>query len=157
TTLPGALSNVTSSVGKQAPMLLFDQSPTAALATGQKHTRFFSMSQNGQSQPLRVTLAWTDPPGNPASSVKLVNGLELRVTNMDTGDIYFGNDIIAGNEFNFAWDTNVFPQIDVINNVENIYIKQPAGTNFSMTVIGHRVNVNAVTANPNDVVQDYAL
>src|SRR5205823_2315820 len=28
---------------------------------------------------------------------------------------------------------------------------------YSITVIGHRVNVNAVTAHTNDIVQDYAL
>jgi subtilisin-like proprotein convertase family protein len=157
TSLPGTLSNLSSVVGSHAPMFLFDQNPAASLASGQRHTRFFSLSSDGQTQPLRVTLAWTDPPGNPAASVKLVNDLDLVVTNVDTGDVYFGNDILAGNEFNFAWDTNAFPQIDVINNVENVFIKQPAGTNFSVTVIGHHVNVNAVTANPNDVAQDYAL
>src|SRR5439155_22022884 len=31
------------------------------------------------------------------------------------------------------------------------------GSNYSITVVGHRVNVNAVTANTTNVVQDYAL
>lgn len=159
TTLPGVLSNLTASttVGSSSSMFLFDQSPTNALATGQSHTRLFTLSADGQAQPLRVTVAWTDPPGNPAASIKLVNDLDLVVTNVDTGDVYFGNDIQANAQFNDPWDTNQFPQIDVVNNVENVYIKQPAGTNFSVTVIGHHVNVNAVTANTNDVVQDYAL
>ena len=30
--------------------------------------------------PLRVTLVWTDPPGNPAAGIALVNNLELVVT-----------------------------------------------------------------------------
>jgi subtilisin-like proprotein convertase family protein len=157
TTLPNTLSNVTTSVGSQGPMFLFDQNPTNSLATGQSQTRFFSLSANGQTQPLRVSLAWTDPPGNPASSVKLVNDLDLVVTNIDTGDVYFGNDILSGNEFNLPWNTNNLPVVDVINNVENVYLKTPGATNFSVTVIGHHVNVNAVTANPNDVAQDYAL
>lgn len=156
TTLPGVLSNLTSTTTTSS-IFLFDQNPTNALATGQSHTRFFSLSPDGQNQPLRITLAWTDPPGNPAVGIKLVNDLDLVVTNLDTGDVFFGNDIQAGNQFNIAWDTNQLPQVDIVNNVENVYLKQPLGTNYSVTVIGHHVNVNAVTANPNDVVQDYAL
>jgi subtilisin-like proprotein convertase family protein len=156
TTLPGVLSNITSSAAASS-IYVFDQDPTNALATGQSHTRFFSLTPDGQAQPLRITVAWTDPPGNPAAGVKLVNDLDLVVTNLDTGDVFFGNDILAGNQFNMPWGTNTFPNVDVVNNVENVYLNQPLGTNYSITVIGHHVNVNAVTRNPNDVVQDYAL
>ena len=46
---------------------------------------------------MRITLVWTDPPGNPIASVKLVNDLDLVVTNLDTPNlVYFGNDIAAG-------------------------------------------------------------
>ena len=46
---------------------------------------------------MRVTLVWTDPPGNPVASVKLVNDLDLIVTNLDdTNYVYLGNDITAG-------------------------------------------------------------
>ena len=55
------------------------------------------------------------------------------------------------------WDTNDPPFGDIVNNVENIYIKDPLGTNYSVTVVGRRVNVNAVTAHPDNVVQDFAL
>ena len=41
-----------------------------------------TVSTNGaQDLPLRITLAWTDPPGDPAAAIKLVNSLELVVTN----------------------------------------------------------------------------
>ena len=63
-------------------MQLFDQNPDDALATGQSHTRFVSLSAAATNQPLRVTLVWTDPPGNPAASLKLVNNLDLVVTNL---------------------------------------------------------------------------
>lgn len=157
TTLPGGLSNLVATPSASSSMFVFDQSPTNALATGQSHTRFFSLSPDGQAQPFRVTLAWTDPPGNPAAGIKLVNDLDLVVTNLDTGDVFFGNDIQSGNQFNLPWITNQPPNIDVVNNVENVYLNQPLGTNYSVTVVGSHVNVNAVTANPNDVVQDYAL
>jgi hypothetical protein len=151
--IPAALCNLNSA---SAPMSLFDQSPTNALATGQSHTRFFALTPAARAQPLRVTLVWTDPPGNPAAGLKLVNDLDLVVTNLDTGNVFFGNDIAAGNEFNPAW-TNGPPNVDVVNNVENVYLAPSLGTNYSVTVIAHRVNVNAVTAHTNDVVQDYAL
>jgi subtilisin-like proprotein convertase family protein len=157
TALPGVLSNATSTVGGSSSIFLFDQDPNKALATGESHTRFFTVSPEGQNQALRVTLAWTDPPGNPAASIKLVNDVDLVVTNLDNGDVFLGNDIQAGNQFNSSWDTNRVQLLDVVNNVENVYLKQPLAANYSVTVVGRRVNVNAVTANPNNVAQDYAL
>ena len=96
-------------------------------------------------------------PGNPAAGLKLVNDLDLVVTNLDTGQVFFGNDIPAASTFNLAWDTNAAPRPDLVNNVENVYLAPPLGTNYSITVLARRVNVNAVTAHTNDVVQDYAL
>src|ERR1019366_2580341 len=104
------------------------------------------------------------PPGNPIASVKLVNDLDLVVTNLNnTNLVYFGNDIASGNDFNQAWNTNLVANIDSVNNVENIFLSPTLGvgsklsTNYSITVTGHRVNVNAVTAQTNNVCQDYAL
>jgi subtilisin-like proprotein convertase family protein len=137
-----------------------DQSPTNALATGGQHTYQVSIvDTNASSLPLRITLAWTDPPGDPAAAIKLVNDLNLVVTNLDTGAVYLGNDIASGNKYNSAWDTNAstVPNLDSINNVENVYLAPGTGTNFSVAVQGYRVNVNAVTAHPDDVVQDFAL
>ena len=98
-----------------------------------------------------------DPPGDPVVGIKLVNDLDLVVTNLDTGDVFLGNDIIAGDDFNLPWNTNSAPNVDIVNNVENVYLLNPLGTNYSVTVVGKRVNVNAVTQNTNEVVQDYAL
>ena len=153
--LPIGLTN--SFAQAAAPMQLFDQNPEDALATGQSHTRFVSLSLAATNQPLRVTLVWTDPPGNPAASLKLVNNLDLVVTNLDTGEVFFGNDIPAGSSFNPPWDTNTTPNLDVVNNVENVYLAPALATNYSVTVVAHDVNVNAVTGRTNDVVQDYAL
>ena len=115
---------------------------------------------------MRVTLAWTDPPGNPAAAIKLVNSLELVVTNLDTSDpnygsVYFGNNFDGGSPpFSEAWDTNTVPNIDFVNNVQNVFLpglSSPLGLIYSVTVIGRSVNVNAVTAQTNNVVQDFAL
>ncbi len=162
TTIPGALTNQT--VGTNA-VFIQDQSPTNALATGDSRTYKVSLSLAARNQPLRVTLVWTDPPGNPVAGVKLVNDLDLVVTNLDnTNLIYFGNDIPSGHEgSNQPWDTNSPPNLDTVNNVENVFLSPDFGensvlaTNYSITVVGRRVNVNAVTAHTNNVVQDYAL
>ncbi len=160
-TLPAALTNASATAN---PMVMVDQSPTNSLATGQSRTYKIVLSPDATLQPLRVTLVWTDPPGNPVASIKLVNDLDLIVTNLDSPDlIYFGNDIASGNDFNQAWDTNTVPNVDRINNVENVMlspqqgINSTLGTNYSITVAARRVNVNAVTAQTNNACQDYAL
>jgi len=141
-----------------ASIQIFDQSATNALATGQSQTRLFSVSEAARNNlPLRLTLVWTDPPGNPAAGVKLVNDLDLILTNLDTGDVFFGNDFRAGSSFTFASDTNTPPNLDSVNNVENVYLLPPLGSNYAVTVLARHVNVNAVTAHTNQVAQDYAL
>jgi hypothetical protein len=152
-TLPPALVS-----GGQGPSSIhyFDQSAAEALTTGQSRTRLVKLTDAAQGQDLRITLVWTDPPGNPLASIKLVNDLDLVVTNLDNGDVFIGNDILSANDFNLPWATNAPPNYDPVNNVENVYLKSP-GTNYSVTVVGRRVNVNALSSHPNDVVQDYAL
>jgi subtilisin-like proprotein convertase family protein len=154
-TLPAGLSN--SFAHAAAPMQVFDQDPAEALATGQCRTRFVSLSPAATNLPLRITLVWTDPPGNPAASLKLVNNLDLVVTNLLTGEVFFGNDIPPGGSFNQSWDTKTPPNLDVVNNVENVYLCPTRATNYSITVLARAVNVNAVTAQTNGAVQDYAL
>ena len=153
--LHGALAD--SAATNTSSLLYFDQNPDTALATGTSHTYPLVVNPDGEPDSIRITLVWTDPPGNPAASIKLVNDLDLIVTNLDTGDVYFGNDIPKQSIFNLPWDTNLPPVIDVVNNVENVYLPGYTGTNLSVTVLGSHINVNAVSAHTNDVVQDYAL
>jgi subtilisin-like proprotein convertase family protein len=126
------------------------------LVTGQSETRTVSLSTNVPE--LRITLVWTDPPGNPSVSTKLVNDLDLVVENLSSGEIYVGN-VISGDFSSTVDGSNVVSAVDVVNNVENVFIPNPrGGTNFSVTVKARRVNVNAVTAHaPTGVAQDYAL
>ncbi len=152
--LPAALTNKAS---PDHSMFMFDQNPADALASGQSRTRFISIKPAARCFPLRLTLTWTDPPANPAVSLKLVNDLDLVVTNLDTGAVFFGNDIPPGEVFNPPWDRQSIPNRDFINNVENVYLAPELGSNYSVTISARRVAVNAVSAHPNDVVQDYAL
>jgi autotransporter-associated beta strand protein len=157
--LPPAITNL--NAGGPSSIWLADQSPTNALATGQSQTRTVRVNGLATNEPLRITLVWTDPPGNPAAGVKLVNDLDLIVTNLNDPAnpiVYFGNDFPTADLFTQPWDTNTTTNVDSVNNVENVYIPPPLGTNgYSVTVVARHVNVNAVTAHTNDVVQDYAL
>ena len=101
------------------PTRFFDQNPTNTIATGQQHTWTAALSADAQSVPLRLTLVWTDPPGNPGSGIKLVNDLDLIVTNLDTSQVFFGNNIPSGFDFNRprdSNDTNSAPVLDFVNN-----------------------------------------
>ncbi len=79
------------------------------------------------------------------------------MSNTVTGDTYLGNDIPANSVYNSAWNTAGAPNVDTINNVENVFLPPLLGTNYTVTVVARSVNVNAVTAHTNDYVQDYAL
>ena len=109
---------------------------------------------------MQATLVWTDPPGDPSAAIKLVNGLNLIITNLDTGEVFYGNDISPDLGYNLPWSTNGPPNIDTINNVQNIILSaqyETLASSYSVTVVGRDVNVNAVTEQTNNVVQDYAL
>ena len=144
-------------VFKSGSMVFYDQHPERTLETGESFTRIVNVT--ARLQPLRVTLVWTDPPGNPAVGVKLVNNLDLVVTNLDTGEVFVGNGIQSGQRFNRAVDPADL-EWDYVNNVENVYLdssQRPLGARYSVTVVARRVNVNAVTTQPAGIVQDYAL
>jgi len=156
--LPNSLPlSLTNSPAASSSIFVFDQNPATALGTGESQTLLLSLSQNATNLPLRFTLVWTDPPGNPAAAIKLVNDLDLVVTNLDTGQIYLGNDFPAGSIFNQPRDPNSLPNDDYVNNVENIFLTPGSGRNFSVTVLGRRVAVNAVTDQSDKIAQDYAL
>jgi len=154
--VPLALSNGVS--GSATPMYFLDQSPTNVLATGDRRTFAVNVpTAAAQAQMLHITLAWTDPPGNPAAGIKLVNNLDLMVSNKVTGAVYYGNTFAsAAVPYSVAVDlTNTVP--DSVNNVENVILPAPLSTDYSVTVIGRNVTVNAVTAEQTNIVQDYAL
>ncbi|MDB6057522.1 MAG: Peptidase and in kexin sedolisin, partial [Verrucomicrobiales bacterium] len=141
--------------------VFFDQSLSNALATGDSRT--WTVTPTDPYSPMRFSLVWTDPAGNPAAGVKLVNDLDLIITNLETGEVFVGNNFQEGNVFTSS-DDPAFGSItpsDTVNNVENVYVfgslGLPLGSNYTVTVRGTHVNVNAVTEHPNNIVQDFAL
>jgi len=140
-----------------ASMLCFEQSAGAALATGEAWVRRVEVGESAAGKPLRITLAWTDPAANPLAAVKLVNDLDLVVTNLDTGAVYFGNDFLPGQVFTAAWDGSNPPRTDAVNNLENVFLATADEGAYSIAVRARAVNVIAVSAEADRVAQDYAL
>ena len=158
------------------PTRIIDQSLENALATGQSLSWDIRIGEDAMKYPLRFTLVWTDPAGNPNAAVKLVNDLDLIITPLSDSDqpgsesgqasdeeeeldVYYGNNI-GSSVFNSVGATN-----DVVNNVENVFIEEPGSKKYRVTVYARRVNVDALSDFYNseepkdhvDVVQDFAL
>jgi subtilisin-like proprotein convertase family protein len=159
--ITNVIINTMVAAGNAGAKQFIPQSPTNVLATGQSHNWDLSISPSATGKPLRLTLVWTDPPGNPAASSKLVNDLDLVVTELNgatTNAVYWGNNFSPRNDFTQPSATNAAAANDLVNNVENVFIQSAvSNVTYRVTVFARKVNVNAVTSNTNGVVQDYAL
>ncbi len=100
-------------------------------------------------QPLKITLAYTDVAGFPGAIPALVNDLDLELVAPD-GTIYRGNQFGAGESVPNA------PSPDQLNNVEGIYLSQPAPGDYTVRVRGSKIAQDAVSATP-EIDQDFAL
>lgn len=91
-------------------------------------------------EPLKITLAWTDPPASPGAMTALVNDLDLEVL-APNGDVYLGN------VFGSGWSvTGGDP--DRLNNLEQVHIQVPDPGVWTIRIIG---------ANVKKELQGYAL
>ncbi|HTS16076.1 MAG TPA: choice-of-anchor D domain-containing protein [Verrucomicrobiae bacterium] len=101
------------------------------------------------TKPFRVTLAWTDAPGNPAAFKQLVNDLNLKVT--IGGQLYLGNVFAGPNSVSGG-------VLDQVNNMESVFL--PAGQTGTWSVVVQAQDI-AGAAVPNVkeslVNQDFAL
>ncbi len=124
--------------------MLVDQTQTLG-ATGQTYQATGSVVST--SQPLRVTLAWTDAPG-PTTGAPWVNNLDLEVT--INGQTYRGNVFSGAN-------STTGGTADTRNNVESVFL--PAGTSGSFTVTVRATNIagDGVPGNADTTDQDFAL
>ncbi len=128
------------------PRILRDQASVDKFtATGQ--TRTFSGTITDPTKPFRVTLAWTDAPGNTSGNA-FNNNLDLTVT--------VGGQTYLGNVFSGA---NSVPggTADSKDNVESVFL--PAGTSgsFVITVTAANINSDGVPNEAPSLDQDFAL
>lgn len=89
-----------------------------ALDSGEQHEYLINVASAGQ--PLKVTLAWNDPPGTLGSDA-LINHLDLDVQAPDDGPLFLGNEFDAA-----TGESAPGGNPDDINNVEQVLVTAPA-------------------------------
>lgn len=99
------------------------------------------------SQPLKVTLAWSDAPGAVGANPALVNDLDLMV---DTG-----GDSYRGNVFSAGWSTTG-GSFDTLNNLENVFVQTP-GSSATITINAINIAGDGVPVSGDATDQDFAL
>eukprot|EP00961_Rhodomonas_salina_P142927 1923976-Rhodomonas_salina.1 len=117
-------------------VLMFNDSPFTLkfadrVAVDQGEIVDFCVQVSDSSQPLVVTLTWTDPAAVENTIRTLVNDLDLVVVSA-TGEFWYGNGIMWTDEVNTAGR----PVRDSRNNVEKVTIAVPAIGKYSIRVIG---------------------
>jgi uncharacterized protein (TIGR03437 family) len=117
-----------------------------AITTGQTQT--YQITSVSNVEPLRITLAWSDPRAAIGSVVALVNNLNLEVTDPQ-GNVFRGN-VNFKDGWSLAAGSTSF---DNRNPVEAVYIQNPIAGTYSVRVIGQNVPGNGrtqITAQPGD-------
>jgi hypothetical protein len=120
---------------------------TVLLTNSQVYSQHFFVQ--GSDQPLKITLAYTDVPGFPGALPALVNDLDLEVVGPD-GTLYRGNQFGAGESVPNA------PTPDQLNNVEGVYLSQPAPGDYLVRVRASKV-VQDARLDTAAIDQDFAL
>lgn len=99
------------------------------------------------SKPFRVTLAWTDAPGNPAAN-PVVNDLDLQ---MDIGGKTY-----LGNHFSGAASVEG-GTADHLNNIEAVWAPAGATGDFTIRIVAANITGDGVPGNGDLTDQDFAL
>ncbi|HSN53296.1 MAG TPA: S8 family serine peptidase, partial [Candidatus Sulfomarinibacteraceae bacterium] len=99
------------------------------------------------SQPLKITLAWSDAPGAVGANPALVNNLDLTVE--------VGGSTYLGNVFSGGWSTTG-GSADAINNLENVFVASPGGSAI-ITIDATAIVGDGVPYNGDTTDQDFAL
>ncbi len=106
---------------------------TPGLMTGQSSVYTFdvALEAGANRDPLIVTLVWTDPQAATGAGPKLVNNLDLTVTDPSGTTTYYPNgvDNTSG--------------ADTLNNVEQVKVTNPGSGSWTITVSGTSVPGNA--------------
>jgi len=109
-------------------IMLFEEGPT--VGAGDVAVR--RITSQSASTPLKVTLVWTDEPGNPGDTTSLAelsNDLDL-VVRAPNGTFY------RGNKFQGSWSRANNSSFDRLNNVENVFVQAPAAGTWTVEVSG---------------------
>jgi hypothetical protein len=121
--------------GDSRKLWLLDVPNAGGIAAGQSLRATLAVSD--ASEPLKLTLAWTDPPAQPVAELALVNDLDLRLTAPD-GTIYRGNQWAAGEPVVDGGKLSQPdpPGKDAVNNVEGVLVALPPPGVWVVEVLG---------------------
>lgn len=112
--------------------------------------RGFAHTVTETGKPIRITLAWTDPPG-PTTGASWVNNLDLVV--VVNGVRYRGNVFAASGGLSIPGGS-----ADRRNNVESVHLPpQPAGARVDVLIQGTNIAGDGVPGNADLTDQDFAL
>jgi hypothetical protein len=126
---------------EQRNSVIWDVRNSDGLLTGEVVTHNVDVVSN--ALPLKVTLAWSEPPALANAAKPVVNNLDLTVVSPDGMQTFRGN-VFAGGV------SVVGGTADALNNVEVVLVNAPAPGNWTVRVAATTVNVG----NPG---QGYAL
>lgn len=129
-----------------APRILRDQLTNEIFtASGQSRTYFAQVAQT--TNPVRVTLGWTDAPGSTSGNA-YKNNLDIEVT--------AGGTTYKGNVFNKQFSKSG-GSADIRNNVESVFL--PTGTVGTVTIVVKAFNINSdgVPGYGGSLDQDFVL
>lgn len=121
----------------------------AQMFTASGQQRIFTGVVTDATQPLRISLAWTDTPG-PTSGAAWVNNLDLTVS--VNGSDYQGNVFSGANSVTGG-------SADASNNLESVFLPAglPVGTTVAIKVAATNIAGDGVPGNGSSLDQDFAL
>jgi hypothetical protein len=142
--------------GDTRRLFVADTPSESGLADGD--SVFYQVDVACSASPLKVTLAWTDPPPMPLAAKPLVNDLDLIVTSPN-GTVYKGNqwtldDPAAVNDKQSAANP---PGRDDQNNVEGVLIRQPQPGLYRVEIRGAAVPGTPIGITPSLSTQGFGL
>lgn len=118
--------------GDPQNLIVWDIRNASGLATGESDTYTVDVSTN--LQPLKITLAWTEPPAAANAATPTINNLDLRVTAPD------GTTVFLGNDFNAGQSRVNGTTVDGVNNVEMVLVNAPQAGQYTIRITGTAIN-----------------
>ncbi len=101
------------------------------LSAGENHDFYIPVGTG--SEPLKITLCWSDYPGTPVVTPNIVNNLDLTLTAPDFS-VYYGNNFSNGQSVSGGSSDN-------LNVIEGILINTPATGIYKLSVKGSEVPI----------------
>lgn len=144
--------NVANILAKNAVRIYEDQ---ATLFTQRGQNKQWRIRVADLTKPVKITLAWTDPPGPIGSGTDtvsaVVNKLALRVET--------GGKLYRGNHFRNGWaEPDAAPKKEGWDNLQNVYLPPGVATGLlTVNVFVLELTTNCLTGKPENPKQDFAL